>query len=491
MSGAAARAAARRAPRRLPRGSAAGQAQAAELLHRARLFLARPAVRNAGVNAGKALAAAAAATAGLVVGVHETKRSLNTELPEDIWKQAALRIPEGASPVFTTPAIAEEAVVRVAAAGGFSPHAFRVAARHLRPVELELEELHAQLDGEPPGPVWDVAEAELAARWRERGYLSDRAGAPPQVFGRRLTSDAQGNDIGSQVPTYLSKPEPGMPGVPPLPWRAEDREHAAEALERWGCCLVRGCMSPESVENVRKEFGLGAGFEGRRATDVGQWLLARDPNVSMGRYTFGRLHCVLRGSPALELHCSSVHSAVAPLVHEAFRRSSTAENEGERIFLSEAQLVITEPWAEAQRWHLDKVGRMGLTVLVPLRHIGSNRGSQQLLPGSHHISDTARPLMQRLRKSFSALAASHGAVEVTAAGGLPDHDWQAGEALLLDSRVLHRGLQNDSLGAPVPMLILRYDFADSTPPGCSRHWLRLMAHFGSSLDRCFRFYAAV
>eukprot|EP00928_Gymnodinium_smaydae_P040770 TRINITY_DN2761_c0_g2_i1.p3 TRINITY_DN2761_c0_g2~~TRINITY_DN2761_c0_g2_i1.p3 ORF type:complete len:227 (+),score=46.37 TRINITY_DN2761_c0_g2_i1:1807-2487(+) len=223
----------------------------------------------------------------------------------------------------------------------------------------------------------------------------------------------------------------------------------------------------------------------------------RDANVAMGRYTFGRLHCLLRGSGAFEPAAVAAHAAVAPLVH-AFFRPHTAE--GASVFLSEAQLVVADPCAETQRWHLDSVGGPALTVLVPLSTARASHGPQAVLPASHHLHDRRLPLLQRFGKCVSALAASHGAQTLvahpsasSAAAAAPDAEgcWAAGDALLLDSRLLHRGLPNESLGAPFALLVLRYDLTDSPPPGCGRTFLLSMARVGSVLEHMFKFYAAV
>lgn len=45
----------------------------------------------------------------------------------------------------------------------------------------------------------------------------------------------------------------------------------------------------------------------------------QDPNVSMGRYTFGRLHLLLRGSPRFEADAVAPHASLAPLIHKHFK----------------------------------------------------------------------------------------------------------------------------------------------------------------------------
>ncbi|CAE7612910.1 unnamed protein product [Symbiodinium natans] len=184
----------------------------------------------------------------------------------------------------------------------------------------------------------------------------------------------------------------------------------------------------------------------------------------MGRYTFGRLHLLLRGSPEYEPAAVSPHASLAPLVYKHFELQDIA---GRRVFLSEAQLVIADPFAETQQWHMDAATGRGLSVFLPLSHVAPDRGPQEVLPG------------------FRSLCATHGAVQSVAG----EQVWSAGDALVMDAGLLHRGLPNDSLGAPVPMLVLRYDLVDKPPPGCRRSWLLTMSQVGRSLSSVFRLYA--
>merc|ERR550532_2961194 len=181
-------------------------------------------------------------------------------------------------------------LARLEARGGFTMADFQAAARRLRPVELQLQELQEARDPGQTQEQQESLEAALVERWRARGYFQegDTAGS----FGRRLTSDAQGVDIGVQVPPCLC-PDAGTPSVQPAAWGPGQREAAAAALDRWGCTLLRGAVTAEDVAALREAFGLGAGSGARRAGEVGRWLLQRDPNIAMGRYTFGRLHCLL------------------------------------------------------------------------------------------------------------------------------------------------------------------------------------------------------
>uniref|UniRef100_A0A7S1MK30 Uncharacterized protein n=1 Tax=Alexandrium catenella TaxID=2925 RepID=A0A7S1MK30_ALECA len=450
-----------------------------------------PRVRKAAVVAGKAAAGTVTAGAGLALGLRETKRAVGAWEPLDLWQQASFEL--GPRPT-AAPAAPSAAVARLAAIGGFTVADFQAAARRLRPVELELEEFLEQFPDVASSKAASssrdraAAESAMVQRWKERGYF-DAKDARTGSFGRRLTSDAQGVDIGSQVPAYLL-PEDGAPTVRPPAWAPGCREAAAGALQRWGCVLLRGAVAAEDVAELREALGLGTGMAARRAGEVGRWLLQKDPSVAMGRYTFGRLHCLLRGSPDFEPRAVAAHAAVAPLMHAFFR---DAEAQGSRVFLSEAQLIVADPIADAQSWHLDAAaGGPALSVFLPLAAVPQDRGPQELLPGSHALHERGLSVRERCRRCLSALCATHGAVSSAAStpSGSP-RDWAAGDALVLDGRLLHRALANDSLGAPIPMLVLRYDLVEAPPPGCSRRWLRFMTHLGGTLDQLFRFYSVV
>eukprot|EP00927_Polykrikos_kofoidii_P057825 TRINITY_DN52022_c0_g1_i1.p1 TRINITY_DN52022_c0_g1~~TRINITY_DN52022_c0_g1_i1.p1 ORF type:complete len:500 (+),score=73.71 TRINITY_DN52022_c0_g1_i1:57-1502(+) len=470
-----------------------------------RRWIQTPRARRAFTIAGRGAAGAAAAGAGLAFGLRGVKESLHADERVDLWHATTFDIGGPADSRALASRLARETLPAI----GVSLAEFQDAARRLEPVELELEELaerHVESSTSSANKL-DEDVAALVARWREQGRFGSRQTGG--FFGRRLTSDAQGVDIGATVPPYLVRDQDTLAVSASASGNAKEREAAVVALQRWGCARLRGAVTTEDVTILREQLGLvsvaGASTNSssarqhpRRAGEVGQWILQKDPNIAMGRYTFGRLHCLLRGSPFLEARATSVHSAVAPLVH-AFFRSDVAK--GGRVFLSEAQLIIADPCAESQDWHLDATAGPGLTVLVPLSNVMHDRASQALLPGTHHLHDPHASVRERFGRCFSALCSSHGAV--TAPPNVSESAsekatklnspglWAAGDALVLDGRVLHRGLINDGLGAPMPLLILRYDLKETPPPGCGRLRLLFMARVGTLLDAVFRLYAAV
>lgn len=437
--------------------------------------------RDIGIAVGKVAAGTAAAGAGLALGLKQLKRAQQADERLDVWKEASFDL----TPRVSSARDARQVLPKIACdLAGCSAEEFWAAARRLRPVEADVQGLEEM---GLAGDALAAARRTMAERWRALGYFDGVLSEPTraELFGRRLTSDAQCVDVGVLVPPYLASFAEVL-GVQPPSWepRPTLREEAAASLRSWGCALLRGAVAPADVAALREQLGLGSGASSRRATEVGQWLLQHDPNIAMGRYTFGRLHCLLRGSPELEPQAVAVHAAIAPIVHAYFKDEELA---GGRVFLSEAQLIVADPCAEGQTWHIENSSAPGLTVFVPLSNITSDRGPQELLPGTHFLSDSSLPLRERARRCLRALCATHGTVVAAS----PERPWAAGDALVMDGRLLHRGLSNDSLGAPAAVLVLRYDLTRAPPPGCSRWRLRAMTQLGGVLQSMFWLYAVV
>lgn len=296
-------------------------------------------------------------------------------------------------------------------------------------------------------------------------------------FGSRQTIEAQGVDIGVDVPScLLSDSSSNIANAPE--WGSRVREGVTNILQEWGCVLLRGALMPTQVQSIRE--GLSVPESDFNASQVGCAIRDQDKNVQMWRYTFGRLHCLLRGSKLGSIGIRDIHIALAPLI---FSYSQAVAN-GEQMFLSEVQLIVTDPNAEKQFWHLDSAGS-GLSVFIPLAPVRADLGPQHVLPGSHALSKEGGGFFKGFIRCVEILAATRGAASASPEGGLA---WNAGDALLLDSRLLHRGLSSLSLTVSVPILIVRYDPVGAPPPNCGRHWMRFCSWMGSALENAFWFY---
>merc|ERR1712216_956880 len=101
-----------------------------------------------------------------------------------------------------------------------------------------------------------------------------------------------GVDVATRLPPFLLRDE-SAPATNTPAWSKAERDDAMSSLSKSGCVLLRGALTHEDVDSLRSAFGLGEGAAARRAGEVGQVLQSYDSNLAMGRYTFGRLHCLL------------------------------------------------------------------------------------------------------------------------------------------------------------------------------------------------------
>lgn len=185
--------------------------------------------------------------------------------------------------------------------------------------------------------------------------------------------------------------------------------------------------------------------------------------------TLGRRHFLLRGTGLAEEGLGPLLAPLMPLIYRYFAEnrhdappgsmldspSATCTAPTPRLFLSECQLLVSDPGAEAQMWHRDN-RQPGLTVILPLTDVDAEVGPTDLLPGTHRLVGGGA---SGLLAAFSSLRGSSGAI---AAAPLAP-----GDALLYDARLLHRGLGNTSYGRCRAVLVLRLDHDDTPPPGSS------------------------
>eukprot|EP00913_Durusdinium_trenchii_P018940 g17798.t1 len=124
--------------------------------------IANPVVKRSAIIAAKGVVGASAGAVGLALGLREAKRTLQYETPVDVWREASLDVrSSGAS---SSAASALASVRSVCARNQIQEEDFWAAAKRLRPVEQQLEELHAL--GLPKDKL-HAREDELAAKWKE------------------------------------------------------------------------------------------------------------------------------------------------------------------------------------------------------------------------------------------------------------------------------------------------------------------------------------
>ena len=138
--------------------------------------------------------------------------------------------------------------------------------------------------------------------------------------------------------------------------------------------------------------------------------------------------------------------------------------------LTQLQLLDAHPQSVDQFFHVDNAAR-GLTVLVALDKVTIEHGPTELLRGTEQVFSETGALDVGM---LLALLARLRSVE-RVCGKLG-----TGDALLFDSRTLHRGRGNRA-ATRRPVLIIRYDPVDSPPPGIGTLGTAALRAFGAWL----------
>jgi len=123
--------------------------------------------------------------------------------------------------------------------------------------------------------------------------------------------------------------------------------------------------------------------------------------------------------------------------------------------VSQLQLIDSRPGCQGQIFHVDNTCK-GLTVMIPLCDMGPKNGPTVLLAQSHQMFPDFS--LGRLRRFIFEDSSSSGSSKVIVA------ECKAGDALIYDSRTIHRGSSNLS-DQSRPVLIVRVDYLESPPPG--------------------------
>lgn len=130
-----------------------------------------------------------------------------------------------------------------------------------------------------------------------------------------------------------------------------------------------------------------------------------------------------------------------------------------RYSLTQLQFLNVVPGSTHQIWHKDNT-EPGLTVLIALRDVGTNGPTELLL--SSHESALLDCFGNALR--FNFLRGNRSST----AGNQCQHLMgclKEGDAILYDSRLLHRGRGYSVAQMDRPVLVIRWDASATPPPG--------------------------
>jgi len=318
----------------------------------------------------------------------------------------------------------------------------------------------------------------LSGSWKASRFL-DPVTYKEGFFGRRYAMEGVGLSIGTRGASYLYLDKPllradgadvgtdttssstGLRGLSP-----KTVEDAFFNLRKFGMCVINQGLTTEQVKEINARLHLNG------TSAPLDKILEQDANVASGRPTRGRMHCILRGT-SFQDGLVEYQRLWMPIIYSALPTTLAtpdspdtphrhgASNSVDRLFVSEIQLVVADPLAAQQSWHMDN-SKPGLTVVVPLvdfKYGKDGNGSMEVQPGTHLLrpnSVTSRRVtwLERVKNTFNAFHVANGVFALS---------MNVGDICIYDSRLLHRGLENESW-ASTPMLVFRYDYERTPPP---------------------------
>ncbi|KAK2196877.1 bifunctional Transketolase C-terminal-Pyruvate-ferredoxin oxidoreductase domain II/Modulator of levamisole receptor-1/thiamine diphosphate-binding fold/Transketolase-like [Babesia duncani] len=159
-------------------------------------------------------------------------------------------------------------------------------------------------------------------------------------------------------------------------------EKVYSQLGELGFAVVRRCFDPCFIKQLKKELHMNKSL----ARDAAFAMLDADGNVSTMKYTrgielliriyLGRINCLIKGT-RFEDALRSLQHVWAPIIHYCM---------GPNIFISNIQLVASDPGSYVEPWHRTNT-HFGLTVVVALDRINSKTGRIQFLPISKRSNE--------------------------------------------------------------------------------------------------------
>mmetsp|Transcript_60494 Transcript_60494/g.128245 ORF Transcript_60494/g.128245 Transcript_60494/m.128245 type:complete len:486 (-) Transcript_60494:53-1510(-) len=388
-------------------------------------------------------------------------------------------------------------------AAGLKPSeilSLRRAAQRLRgPIEKDIVDIETKCQAarETGGDASSTCSAlyrEAVATWRQKGYFEE-----PQEFERPRSvgelniitqeDESYGRDIGCPLPLLLTRTV-DCP-IDPQCLGAAQTEACADALEANGVVLLGNILARPEVQALRDRFQLQISALDQKKTKDGSFppvrtfipeaLEAEDPDLVVVQSTTGRHHYILRGRP-LEMAVSAAQAGAVPVLWTFLERAARAAGlpEDSRPYISEVQLLVSDPCAVDQFWHVDNTAP-GLTLFIPLTEVPEDLGPTLFHPGSQWYYGQvpgSSSVFSRLSNFASSFLSSEG-VMVGAMG--------AGDGLLYDSRIIHRGAINKRYDRTRVALVFRYDF--KRPPGIGVVGSQVLSWAGNSLALFQSFYS--
>ena len=195
---------------------------------------------------------------------------------------------------------------------------------------------------------------------------------------------------------------------------------APESLTINGVSIRRNFLSSSQIDNVKKSL----------ACEIEKKIVFAN-EISKGRYHYNML------PSSAFANLEEIKYLISEIIIPATNRMGMNPKD---LMLTTLQIVDSVPGSAIQIWHADNAEK-GLTVIIPLADLTENNGPTELITGSHE-------LLQSIRNGNVALVRPI---------------ISAGDGIVMDGRVLHRGGANSS-EISRPILVLRYDSRKTQPP---------------------------
>ncbi|CAL1129691.1 unnamed protein product [Cladocopium goreaui] len=346
------------------------------------------------------------------------------ELPESWRQRRTFTVVPADTKVFDAQ---NKALQMVANAAGLALHDLqRVVRSNWCGLELIAEVIAAA----PENDKRSLAE-QMAQRARRQNLLpqaDDVQNAVASSRPRPETRRTYGVDVGGDAPLYLASGH-----------EVSDINAALEQLRDEGLVILSAEAQHEEVRKALRLPGLG-----RPVREVpSREILALGCSAPL-EPSAGRRHFLLRGTDFAEQVVVPLLAPIMPLCYRYFSENRPDASPGSflndgnghscsRLYLSECQLLVSDPGAVNQMWHCDA------WLTGEDKCEGFNLGATM--------------------KGLKALAAAGGSVAPT--------PLRPGQALIYDARLMHRGLANSSYNRCRVVVVMRLDMLDTPPPGAT------------------------
>ncbi|KAF4691855.1 hypothetical protein FOZ63_004951 [Perkinsus olseni] len=380
---------------------------------------------------------------------------------------------------------------------------------------------------------WDKVKRESRGEGIEIYDLLVRRWSENRVFDpifRRVPRSIDGSvmygyDVGSPVPNILTQPVPE--GTRTLD--AHEEQKALELLKDDGFVRVSNLIDLDVIKSVRdklhvkcpKVYQRGEEWEEMTTQEVDtEDVEEGDEECFVVDSANGRRHYLIRRSQ-YEALAHGVLRGIMPLIYRYMEaeRSDTLLAKGSdapkdattplkdilpevqpvikddgsgpdlipsvapRLYISDMQMVVANPVAQGQFWHLDN-GAGGLTVVVPLTLDDEMLGPLMVLPGSHHVAGKNATDWWWTR----ALKVFKGALTSSGPDGNTSITYDLGDAIIYSGKMIKRERGNRKYNRSKVYLVWRFDFTDTPPPGQNVFqtvWYDICGYF---LDHLKKFY---